>query len=296
MSNKVKALLAVLAIVVFSGGTSPFVKLSLKTIPPFTFTFLRFFISFLMILPIFLYRVKPKFKRNDIKLIYLSLLQTGNIILFAFGIKLTMASVGQIIYSFTPILVSLMSFYSLKEKISFKKVLGIVIGFIGVNVIIAIPFFQNKNIVNNGSTVFLGNLLIFLGCIGYSYYTVLSKKFLKSYSPLWLTISFVLTTSLVSLIFVPFEITSLNNLISFFDMSIMWPVIYVIVIGTVMAYLLQQYAIDRGTPLIASLMQYLFPASTLIWSFFVLGETLNVYLIIGLILILSGAWIVTKET
>ncbi|KKQ24267.1 MAG: hypothetical protein US40_C0002G0098 [Candidatus Roizmanbacteria bacterium GW2011_GWC2_37_13] len=296
MNNKTKALLAVLAIVIFSGGTSPYVKLALTKIPSFTFTFVRFFLSFLIILPLFLYRVKPRFKKNDFKLITLSLLQTGNIILFAFGVRLTMASVGQIIYSFTPILVALMSFYSLKEKISFKKILGIMIGFLGVNLIIMMPLFSKAIKISDEPGALFGNILIFVGCIGYSYYTVLSKKFLKTYSPIWLTIYFILTTALVSLIFIPYEFSSLRPLMFYLNTSVLWPVIYVITIGTVMAYLLQQYAIDRGTPLIASLMQYLFPASTLVWSYFILGERLNIYLAIGLVLILSGAWLVTKES
>lgn len=295
MSNKVKALLAVLAIVVFSGGTSPYIKLALETIPPMTFTFIRFFASFLIILPLFIYRAKPKFNKISRKLIYLSLLQTANIFLFAYGIRLTLASVGQIIYSFTPILVSLMSFYSLKEKIGLKKIIGVILGFIGVNLIVMIPFFTNKT-SGNASNAFLGNLLIFVGCISYSYYSVLSKKFLKTYSPMWLTIFFVFTTSLVSLFFALFEPSFIKVLTSIMASAVLWPVAYVILIGTVMAYLLQQYAIDRGSPLIYSLMQYLFPASTLIWSYFILREQLNIFLAIGITLILTGAWLVTRES
>lgn len=295
MSSKSKAFLAVLAIVIFSGATSPYVKLALKTIPPMTFTFVRFFVSFLIILPLFLYRAKPRLNKISAKLFYLSLLQTVNIFLFAYGIKLTMASVGQIIYSFTPILVSLMSFYSLREKISFKKIIGVVLGFIGVNLIVAIPFFINKS-SSNASNAFLGNLLIFVGCISYSYYMVLSKKLLKTYSPIWLTVTFIFTTALLSLIFIPLELSSLKPLAFYLDPTILWPVFYVVIVGTVMAYLLQQYAIDRGTPLIASLMQYFFPASTLIWSYFILGEKLDVFLGAGLILILTGAWLVTRES
>jgi len=295
MSNKVKALLAILVIVVFSGGTAPYVKLALTKIHPFTFTFLRFFLSFLIILPVFLYKIKPRFNKDNWKLIFLSLLSTSNIILFAIGIRLTMASVGQIIYSFTPLLVSLMSFFILREKISLKKILGVIIGFVGVNLIILMPLLSKTIAITNGLNTLLGNLLIFIGCIVYSYYTVLSKKFLKTYSPLWLTISFILTTALVSLIFIPLEYSSLKPLMFHLDITVLWPVIYVITIGTVMAYFLQQYAIDKATPLIASLMEYLFPASTLVWSYFILGEKLNFYLGIGLVLILSGAWLVTKS-
>lgn len=295
MRGKVKALIAILILTIISGGNTPYVKVALMTLPPFTFTFVRFLLSFLIIFPIFINRAKPKFKRNDMRLIYLSLLSTANIFIFAFGIRMTMASIGQTIYSLTPILVALMSIFALKEKINLKKIMGIIIGFIGVNLVIFIPILLESKTINNNIEAITGNLLILIGCICYSYYTVLSKKLLKDYSPIWLTTSFIFTTTLVSLIFVPLEFSTLKPVLFYLNKTLMISVVYVIILGTVVAYLLQQYAIDRGTPLIASLMQYFFPISTIIWSFFILGEKINIYLGIGLCLILSGAWIVTKE-
>jgi len=289
--DKYKAFLAIILITVLGGATSPYVKLAVKVIPPLTYTFIRFLLAFLLILPIFL-KSKPKFKKKDLSLVWLSLFSTFNIVLFAFGIRLTLASVGQVIYSFQPIVVAILSYFLLKEKFNRRKILGVIIGFIGVNTIIALPIF-GQGFINKGV---IGNLLIFIGCLSYSYYTVLSKKFSKRYSPLWLTIFFILTTTIVSLIFSMKELSSINYWFSNLTPAIIWAIIYVTVIGTIMAYFLQQYVIKYASSLIVSLTQYLAPGITMVWSNMILGEKFSLSLIIGTAIILYGAWLVTRES
>jgi drug/metabolite transporter (DMT)-like permease len=290
-SNRYKALLAVILIVILGGATSPYVKLAVEVIPPFTYTFIRFFLAFLLILPIFL-KSKPKFKKKDLSLVWLSLFSTFNIILFVFGIRLTLASAGQVIYSFQPIVVAVISYFLLKERITLKKIIGIVIGFLGVNLIILLPLLE-KNTFNKEALI--GNLMILIGCLLFSYYTTASKKFLEKYSPLWLTISFIFTTAIVSLVFSMKELSSINYWFSNLTPAIIWAIVYVAVIGTVMAYFLQQYVIKKASPLIVSLTQYLTPGVTMVWSNMILGEKFSLSLIIGTAVILYGAWLVTRE-
>lgn len=292
MSNKTKALLAILFVSVFNGANSPYVKLVLKLIPPFSYTFIRFSLSFLLILPFYL-RTKPKFRKNSFRLILLSLFSSLNIILFVFGIRLTLASIGQVIYSFQPIVVIMMSYFLLKENITFKKIIGIIIGFLGINLVIFLPLLD-KNIFNKEAV--FGNFLIMIGCLFFSYYTTASKKFLEKYPPLTLTTAFIFTTALITLFFSLFEFSSFNSWFSQINLITLWAIFYTVVIGTVVAYFLQQYAIHHGSPLIASLIQYIAPGSTMIWSNIILGERFNLALIGGTIITLFGAWLVTKET
>jgi len=291
MSDKAKALIAVLIVAVLGGANSPYVKLAVSSIPPFSYTFIRFFFSFLIILPIFL-STKPKLEKDNLRLIWFSLFSTFNIILFAFGIKMTTAATGQVIQSFSPVVVVIISFYLLKEKLTFKKVLGIIIGFIGANLVISLPLF------NHGLTkqAVIGNLLIFVGVISFSYYNVLSKNFLKKYSPLWLTVAFIFTTMLVSLLFSFREVSLIKYWGSNLSLTLVWALFYVVLIGTVTVYFLQQYAILYGSPLIASLILYLAPGTTMIWSNIILGEGFSLILIVGTIITLFGAWLVTRES
>ncbi len=288
-SNRYKAFLAVLILSIIWGVNTPLIKFSLKVIPPFTFAFIRFFLAFILILPIFL-KSKPKFKKQDLQLVWLSLLATFSINLFVLGIRFTLASVGQVIYSFQPIVVAIISYFLLKEKIGIKKIFGIIIGFIGVYLVIYLPFsYVSKSAL-------LSNLMIFIACLSYSYYVVLSKKVSKKYSPLWLTIAFIFTTMIVSLFLSFSELRLISVWSGNISASIIWAIIYTVIMGTILAFFFQQYVIKIGSPLIASLNQYITPAVTMVFSSMILGEKFNFSLIFGTIVILFGAWMVTKES
>ncbi len=290
-SNSYKAFLAVLILSIIWGANTPLIKFSLKVIPPFTFVFIRFFLAFILILPIFL-RSKPKFKKQDLQLVSLSLLATFNIVLFVLGVRLTLASVGQAIYSFQPIVVTIISYFILKERFKIKKILGVIIGFIGVNLVVSLPFLEN----HISKTAFFGNLMIFIACLNYSYYVVLSKKFSQKYSPLWLTIAFFFTTMIVSLFLSFFELRLINVWSGNISASIIWAIIYTVIMGTILAFFFQQYVIKIGSPLIASLNQYITPAVTIVFSSIILGEKFSLFLIFGTVVTLFGAWMATRES
>lgn len=132
------AIIAVLLAAITGGGNPVFVKIALQEIPVFTFNFLRFFISLLLILPLFL-REKPKITKDVYKLIPLSLLPVMNITLFAFGVRLTTATTGQMIYGAVPIVAGVLSYLFLSEKVGLNKIVGILLGFIGTMIIVLLP-------------------------------------------------------------------------------------------------------------------------------------------------------------
>jgi len=148
------ALIIVIFAGILTGGTSVYVKLGLREIPPFTFTFIRFFLALVFFIPLIL-KTKFKINKDSLPVFLVSLLSTLNIILFSFGIRLTSASLGQLIYALVPILSVIISHYLLKEKITWKKILGILLGFAGMGVII-IPAVSNFKTGN--STGLLGNI------------------------------------------------------------------------------------------------------------------------------------------
>ena len=68
---------------------------------------------------------------------------------------------------------------------------------------------------------------------------------------------------------------------------------YVALLGTGSFYFLYQYAIEAGSPVIASMIFYLAPVTAFGWAFFILGERLTTAIVVGAILVLSGAWLVS---
>src|SRR3989344_8748412 len=186
MSDKNKAVLAIIVGSILGGAMSSVIKIAIRHIPPFSFSFIRFLIASVCLLPLFI-KSKPKLDKEFTKLILLSILPTLNIALFAVGVKTTTASIAQMLYAGTPLLVGLIGYFLFKNRLSFQKWLFISIGLFGVFLVIFLPLIQ-KNAAFAGDLK--GNLLISLGMICWSFYAVFSKEFQTKYSPLIITSMF----------------------------------------------------------------------------------------------------------
>lgn len=275
------------------GGISPFVKISLKEIPPLTFTLLRFLSVSLILTPIFLHKEKKIIKIKDLKsLVLVSLLATSNVTFFVLGVKRTTATIAQMLYAAVPIIAGIFSYILLKEKLNPKKIMGVLLGFIGVLTIILLPVFGQKTVFSGDVT---GNLLVFIAVASFSLYTVLSKKYQVKYSPLMLTVIFILTTIVIQLFLSPFELKANPYWWQRVSLTGILGLLYVGIIGTGIYYLLYQYAIKKATPVIASMTMYLQPIFSFIWAYMLLGERLTFGFVIGAIMAFSGSYLVTNS-
>lgn len=291
-SDNFKALIAVILAAIFGGGISVFAKIGLKQIPAFSFTFFRFFIASICMLP-FILKERQKIDKKLLKVVLLSLLAVANVTLFAFGVKLTTATVSQMLYAVVPVIAAIFSYLILKEKVNTKKIFGIFLGLAGVVILILLPII-GKTTGFIGS--FIGNMIVLSAVLCFTIYTVLSKKYHQYYSPLTLTFIFSITTTIVlSPLFIK---DFLVNPSWFYHLNIysIFSAFYVGIFGGAGYYLLYQYAIKHGSPLIASMTMYLQPTATFIWAFFLLSERLTPGIITGGFLAIGGAWLVTKKS
>lgn len=292
--NKDKGSLALLALIgaaLVGGAVTVAIKTSLKYIPPFSFTLLRFGLASLFFIPLLKKEQKITLK-SFFEIAIVCILSTANIILFSFGIKLTTASAGQTLYAGVPIIVAVLSYLVLREKINKNKSIGIFLGFIGTMIIIFLPMIGKSNLVTGGLA---GNLLIFIGAISYSFYNVYSKKIQKKYSPIQITFVFSLLTVLIVLVPSTIEVTKGNYWWIKLPGQIILAVLYVSILGTSIYYLMSQYAIKYGSPVVASMILYLQPIMTIFWAAILLGEKITSGFVIATIMIFIGAYLTTRK-
>ena len=266
------------------------IKLGLRTIPPITFTFLRFFISTLVILPLFL-REKPKFKAI-IEIAKPVILATVNIFLFYYALGFTSANVVQITYTTIPIIVVFLSYFILKEKVNANKFFGVILGFVGAMILFLFNSVKGYSMTSNA----IGITLTFSGGVIYSLYLIYSKRLQKKYSPISITAVFSFVTMVVSFLLSFTEVDSISSIFNQNSLSMIWLLLYISVLGTTGYYILTQYAIKHGSPTISSSTLFIQPVFTLIWAGFLLGEKVTPSFYISAILIILGAWLVTKES
>lgn len=271
---------------ILGGGAGVFGKIALAEIPPFSFTFLRFLIASIFLIP-FSLKYLPTFKRKDYKIILLSLLASANVVLFAFGIKHTTANISQMIYTAVPIVSALLSFYYLKEKFGVSKTIGIVVGFVGTVIVVILPLISN----NNGGSTIGGNLTIVIAMLSISLYWVLSKKFHSQYSSLEINNYFIFTTTILLFFLSIFDLFREPTWWYGVSTNAYLALIFVAILSTAIYYLISQIIVKKATPVMASMVLYVQPFTTFIWAYYFLSEKLSVLFLIGVFLSLLGVGI-----
>lgn len=290
ISKSYKSIFLIFLAAIIGGGIPVFAKISLKEIPPLSFTLLRFLLAFCVLLPFVIKRKEFHFG-NLKRIIFVSLLATANVTLFVFGVGRTTATISQMLYAGVPLIAGIFSFLLLKEKIYPKKLSGILVGFIGVLIIVLLPVLGQHTVFNGD---LLGNLIILVAVCLFSLYSVLSKQFQKEYTPLELTIFFVLTTILIQILLMPLDLLKNPNWWTGISLNAIFGVVYVGILGTGIYYLTYQYTIKNSTPIIASMILYLQPIFTFLWASVLLKEKITQEFILGAILAFIGVALVTN--
>lgn len=127
-----------------------------------------------------LFLKKEKVTKKDMGTLFLgSLLGVGiNQAAFISGLQLTSATNASIVITITPILAMIISFFILKEPITFKKAGGVVLGLIGVLSIILTSEIAGKG----REASFIGDLLCVFSSLSYAFFLVLTRGISKRYS------------------------------------------------------------------------------------------------------------------
>jgi O-acetylserine/cysteine efflux transporter len=290
MKEKNKVIALILLGAVLGGATPTIVKIGVTDVPPMIFNFLRFLIASIITIPFLL---KTNFLKDLKHLVILSALGSLNIIFFGIGVKMTTATAGQLLYAIVPLLTTIILFILFGNKISGKRMIGIIVGFVGVVLVALLPVIEKGGKFSGNLP---GNILIGLGVISWSFYMVYSKRKLKNYSPFTVTAAFIWTTCIALIPLSIGEISIYPNWVSGFTLPVLISLGYVAVISTIISYFLNQYIIKLGGAILASMQYYLIPVFTYISAFFLLSERLTLGLVIGGALALLGVYITSRNS
>ena len=186
---------------------------------------------------------------------------------------------------FSPILVLLISNIINKEKISFAKVIGIVLGFCGAFYLITkggtVSFTKSENS--------LGDVLIFLNSISWSIYLVLIKSLMKKYE----TLTVMKWVFLFGIFWIlPF---GWNEMISVdytqIPLSAILAILYVIVFTTFLAYWLNNIALKTVEPSVVGIYIYLQPLLASFFAILLGKDFIDGTKIVSAILIFAGVYL-----
>lgn len=281
---QISILLLIIANVIW-GAAFPIYKWSLDNIPPFTFSFLRFYIGALIILPFVLKSIN--IRREDIRsLLIVSIFSvTLQIPLLFFGLKLSPSINAPIIIASGPVFLIIASILFLKEKPRNKILAGTFISLIGVLVIILRPILEQGF---SGSVV--GNLLIFLATICGVIQAIFLKKITPNNNPLSVTFWMFLIGSLPLLPLVFWE-SQTFNIWQDLNFQGLVGLIYGIIFAAVIAHFFLAYGIKYIKASEVGIFTYVDPVATIVIAVPLLNEVATPPYIIGAIFVFLGIFI-----
>ncbi|OGG04007.1 hypothetical protein A2W14_00730 [Candidatus Gottesmanbacteria bacterium RBG_16_37_8] len=261
-------------------------KSEVGVFPSMYVTALRVAFAFLAFIP-FLVINKPWRKKNFPQLLITSLFAAVNLIFFMYGIEYTTASVSQLVYAVLPILTIIVSIILFKEKFSPVRILGVIIGFIGIIYIFYLSLIEKGQTITGS---FTGNMLISIAMVSWLTHILLSKKISRFFSP----VEIGSITSLVTLILViPLAFLQLKNRNYFLNLTpnLLLGTFYMGFFGTFLTWILIQYAVRKLSYLTVNLTSYIQPVATTIMAVIILKEKLSVNFITGSLLIFTGVFL-----
>jgi drug/metabolite transporter (DMT)-like permease len=208
-----------------------------------------------------------------------------NQVLFVAGLAWTSVAHAAIIVTLMPILVLLFASYLGQERVTPRKVIGMLIAVAGVTVL------QLSKPPGSGATL-RGDLCIFLCVLVFAVFTVLSKPLTKVYGSLAIN---SIAYSSGALVLAPMTLW----LGWHFDFkrasaAAWWSLLYMALFGSVLAYLIYNYALVYIPASRVSAFSYMQPLGATLLAVPLLGELISTTLVIGGILVLTGVYITER--
>lgn len=269
------------------------VKVALREMDPYSFNALRFVFSSSLLW--YAARSKGYFlkveKEHFWKLVGIGIV--GNLcyqLFFIIGINYTFAANAAVMLGTIPIWVALLSQFFTDEKLTLFTGLGVVFAFSGVAVIIL----GSGDTLSFESETFLGNIITLLAAICWGIYTILSRRYLKVYSPLQYS-AFMSVIGFVGLfiIGIPFMLKLNWSEISWMGYG---GVIYSGALSVGLAYILWNNGVKKIGAVRTAAYQNLVPVLGLIFGLVLLGEELSLLQYIGAALVISGIVLARMKT
>lgn len=211
-----------------------------------------------------------------------------NQMLFLKGLSLTYSIHAVLLMLTTPILITIIAAWILKEPINVTKIMGLGLGISGAVLLIA----SGKN-TGSGDDVLLGDCLILINAISYTFYFILVKPLMLKYKPVQVI---RLIFSMGFFMVLPFGWNEFRSV----DWSSFGMVEYsclglIVIGGTFLAYLFNVYGIKILGASTAGAYIYSQPVFAAIIAMIFLNEKLELYKILAAVLIFSGVYLCNKK-
>ena len=227
-------------------------------------------------------------KKDFLKILLASILgMCVNMLAFFRGLELSTPINSGIIITLSPVLVLILSYFFLKEKVTVKKIIGILIGFSGAVFLIL----NSSKTGINAPNIPLGNSFFLLNASAYAGYLIVIKPLTSKYNIFtlmkWLfLIGLVLSTPITFNQFVEVNWTEL-------PWFAIWRMAYVVIGTTFLTYLFNMYALKTLSPTTVGSFIYLQPIITIGFALITGNDVLDTTKLFSCLLVFIGIYLVS---
>ncbi|MFH1892940.1 MAG: EamA family transporter [Candidatus Zixiibacteriota bacterium] len=266
------------------------VKIGLESAPPFWLAAIRFFISFIALGSVILFKC-PSYQSisgNWGKIMLVGSLSYG--VSYGFihwGQNYVSSGTASVLFASIPFFVAMFSYMMLRsERVTVLKVIGIVVGFAGIVVIYL------GDISLHGEMAIWGAVVITLASATAGFTTVFVRKHLRHVDPLLLThtqmIPGFILLLVMALVFDDVSALKLNA-------NTILSTLHLALVGTAFAFWAFFYLLSRMNAVTLSLVGFVTPIVALFLGWLILDESITVRLGFGIALVLVGVWFASRE-
>ena len=268
------------------GGSVVAQKIALQNWNPYFVLWVRGLGTLAVLIPYAIYGSLINWKNlaGDFpRLFWLSLTGLGNSLFVICGLQFTTASEAGMIMGTNPILMAILLKLSGKQSLDSKGWLAALTTVSGVILVVLHPEDGSKPV-----HLLLGDLLVFLGVLSWTVYTLLGKDAMSRHSPL--SISMLTWIGAIMITPLAFGTTPLPNNHSVAGIAAL---VYIVLIATVLAFFLWLSGLHEIGSAHSTVYLNLIPLSAILFSALLLGESIQWRQWMGGGLILTGAGLIT---
>ncbi|WP_428025325.1 DMT family transporter [Arcobacter sp.] len=264
-----------------------FTQYGLQNSSPMAFLGIRFFIAFwiLLFIAYFLKVPIPKSKKEFFQIALAGSLTVGT---FSIGVFLSISygvsgALNALIIALQPIIVTFLAQRFLDEEINKRVWLGLIIGFIGVSFVVVSKLDTSFDSI-------LGVFWSIVALLGLSFGSLYQKKYCTGMNLYSGGAIQTLSSTILVIPFLFFEELHIN-----WNGEFLIALFYMAVGVSIGALSLLYIMIKNGEVSKVSSIFYLVPVSAAIVSYFLLGEKMELNVIIGIITVIIGITLINKK-
>ncbi|HJM69197.1 MAG TPA: DMT family transporter [Candidatus Babeliales bacterium] len=291
-------MLLIMILFALFGSTFVFGEAAVRYVQPVFFVMIRMFIAGFLMLGYQFFKDRPSLsiKKKD----WLMLFQTSFFLLFfAYVIEfwvlqyVTGAKVS-LLWNLSPFITAIFAYYFFNEKMTGKKILGLVIGFLGFIPILIAPA-QREHLIHKMFSLSWAETILIIAVIAAAYGWIVFKRVMdRGYQPtvingyaMVISGFLSLLLSLVSESWTPFPVSN-------WAMA-GWYIFYLTLVGNIICFNLYGYLLNRYSTTYLSFCGFMTPMFAAIIQYFYFGNPVGIPFILSLILVSIGLYIFYQE-